>query len=69
MIEHIPAHHLPQPDPGPYERGRVCSHARCITRLHKNNPGPRCELHTLMAMPQAELVAEVLASMDITSYP
>lgn len=50
MIETIPQHLQPVRDPGPYEPGRVCVHARCITRLHRNNPGPHCERHTPEAM-------------------
>ena len=60
MVEKIPTAYLPQPDPGPYEPGRVCSHARCGCLLSRNNPGPKCAPCQLASMPAEELVAEVI---------
>lgn len=45
MIVSIPTEHLPRREPGPYASDRRCRHALCITRLHRNNPGPYCEAH------------------------
>ena len=67
MIEQIPAHLLPERNPGPYPAGRTCSHARCQTVLNRNNPGPRCEAHKLAAMPEVELIAETLDRIE--QYP
>lgn len=47
MVERVPLHLLPVRDPGPYDGDRRCREAACITRLHRNNPGPFCEYHRL----------------------
>ena len=54
VIIQIPLHLLPKPDPGPYQPGRVCAEKLCITRLHRNNPGPYCERRWLDNLPPEE---------------
>ena len=54
MIIQIPEHLLPKRDPGPYPKDRVCKQEDCITRLHRNNPGPFCERHWLDNLPPEE---------------
>ena len=58
LIEHIPLSLQPQRDPGPFQCGRVCRHAHCLTRLNRNNPGPLCHRHLLLSMPAAERMDE-----------
>lgn len=41
MIEHIPRHLQPVPDPGPYEPKRPCG--TCGAYLLRTNPGPYCD--------------------------
>ena len=54
VIIQIPLNDIPKPDPGPYEPGRVCREKLCITRLHRNNPGPYCERHWMDNLPPEE---------------
>ena len=54
LIIQIPEHLMPQPNPGPYPPGRICRDHHCITRLHRNNPGPYCERHWFDNLPPEE---------------
>ena len=54
MIIQLPKYALPERDPGPYDKDRVCGQQNCITRLNRNNPGPFCQLHWREHLPAEE---------------
>ena len=58
LILHIPKSLQPERNPGPFQCGRVCSHADCLTRLNTSNAGPLCLRHLLLSMPEAERMDE-----------
>lgn len=54
------------PNPGPYPKGRRCSHVcedgvRCITVLCTYTKGPRCQVHSPATLAS---VAEQLESLE-----
>lgn len=51
---------VPPRDPGLYPRGRRCPFPGCATILHRNNPGPTCEVHAVTPF-TAQLLSKAAA--------
>ena len=63
-IVHIPI--SVERDPGPFPANRPCPD--CGAYLNRSNSGPRCAPCQLAAMPDAEVIAEVL-DLRARDYP
>lgn len=55
IIEHIPLHLQPQPNPGIFPEGRRCSDCECF--LSRNNPRSLCAPCQLASMPVCEVLS------------